>query len=322
MSSIKIMIVTSSGFPEEKVKELRHKYNDRAEFVMAKDNKDDILGLINGVNGIIGCPSHIFSPEIIEAAGQDLTWIHHGGAGVESHIFPEFIKSSIQFTNGKILQGPEVADHALALLLSLTRNVQALSKGVDKQDIPRAIELYNKKAVIFGVGGIGMLIAERAKAFGMKVVGIDDDYHPMLSMFEKIVKPYDKNDEIPDADVVICAAPYTKASKSMFGKYEFMAMKKNAYFVNISRGGLVDTQGLTEALESGHLAGVGLDVTDPEPLPENHALRHMDRVIITPHIAGHSDANRERSWTLIEENIGHFIHGRPLLNIVNKELGY
>lgn len=316
------MIVTSSGFPEEKIEEQRKKYAGQAEIITAADNKDEILKHISGVNGLIGCPSHIFSAEILEAAGKNLTWVHHGGAGVEKHIFPEFIDLPIQFTNGKIIQGPEVADHALALLLALTRNLHMLSKGYQKNDIPRAIELYNKNAVIVGVGGIGMLIAERAKAFGMKVVGIDDDYHPMMSIFEKIVKPYNLDDEIAKADVVFCAAPWTDASYNMFGKNEFMAMKKDAYFINISRGGLVHTDDLKEVLETGHLAGVGLDVTNPEPLPQDHALHEIDRVILTPHIAGHSDANRQRSWTLIEENIDHFIHGRPLLNIVDKELGY
>ena len=99
-------------------------------------------------------------------------------------------------------------------------------------------------------------------------------------------------------------------------------MRENAYFVNVSRGALVDTGALLATLEKGGLAGVGLDVTDPEPLPDDHPLRRFDRVVITPHIAGLSDWNRERSFDLIRHNVSLFVAGRPLCNVVNKKLGY
>ena len=99
-------------------------------------------------------------------------------------------------------------------------------------------------------------------------------------------------------------------------------MKEDAFFINVSRGKLVKTEDLVTVLQEGRLRGVGLDVTDPEPLPERHPLKSMDNVLITPHIAGPSDHNRRRSFELIRANIERFLGGSPLINVVNKELGY
>ena len=99
-------------------------------------------------------------------------------------------------------------------------------------------------------------------------------------------------------------------------------MKNGLIFINVSRGQIVDTKALTKFLIKGKFIGVGLDVSDPEPLPKNHILRRDLRVIISPHIAGPSDYNRMRSLEILKKNIKNYIHGHPLINIVNKKLGY
>jgi len=124
------------------------------------------------------------------------------------------------------------------------------------------------------------------------------------------------------ADVVILSVPVTSRTKKMFGAKEFALMKPSAYFVNVCRGAIVDTEALTEALKQGRIKSAGLDVTDPEPLPVDHPLLNMENVVITPHIAGPSDNNRERSAELIRQNIERFVKGFPLINVVNKKLGY
>jgi phosphoglycerate dehydrogenase-like enzyme len=130
------------------------------------------------------------------------------------------------------------------------------------------------------------------------------------------------HEALAKSDVVVMAAPVTDASRKMMGREEFKAMKQGSIFVAVSRGVPTETEALVEALESGHLAAAGLDVTDPEPLADDHPLRTMPNVVITPHIAGPSDHNRERSLTLLKANTAQFVAGRPLYNIVDKKLGY
>lgn len=320
MAVPKILIVTSTGVPEEKVQILRDRYKGRAEFVTAQDNKDSIYDQLDGINVLIGCPRYIFSSDLLEKA-PNLQWIHADGAGCEEFIIPELAASDIVFTNGKIIQGPEVADHALALLLCLTRNLNYVMTG-KTQGMPRPVELYQKTAAVIGLGGVGMMVAERLKGFNMRVLGINPDYVPMFSMFDELHATYDIQKIIARADVVVMAAPTTELSIQMMGEAEFEAMKDSAYFVNVSRGRTVDTEALTKALQQKKIRAAGLDVTDPEPLPEDHPLRSMENVVISPHIAGPSDQNRQRSFTLIEDNIERFVNGQLMINRVDKVYGY
>jgi phosphoglycerate dehydrogenase-like enzyme len=108
----------------------------------------------------------------------------------------------------------------------------------------------------------------------------------------------------------------------MMGAREFTLMKKNSYFIVVSRGGLYDMNGLVRALDEKRLAGAGVDVTDPEPLPKGHPLWKFDNVMITPHIAGRSDHDRERMVGTAKENLRRFVEGKPLVNVVNKQNGY
>jgi phosphoglycerate dehydrogenase-like enzyme len=124
------------------------------------------------------------------------------------------------------------------------------------------------------------------------------------------------------SDVVVSAAPHTKVSEGMFGAEQFGKMKQGAYFINMSRGKLVNTPSLLEALNSGHLAGAGLDVTDPEPLPPEHKLWTLPNVIITSHISARSQHSSARMQAVFTENVNRFIKGLPMLNQVDKVLGF
>lgn len=263
----------------------------------------------------------VLDADLISKA-SNLRWIHATGAGIEHYLIPEVVESSIVLTNGKILQGPGVSDHALALLLTLTRNLHLTIAKDQKVTTPRPIELRGKVAVVVGCGGIGMLIVEKLAAFGMKVLAVNNENLPYLTIIEKVYLPEQLLKILPRADVIICAAPLTFQSKGIFGPAEFAAMKDNAYFVNVSRGGLVQTEALLEALKNGKFHGVGLDVTDPEPLPDDHPLHAFRNVVISPHLAGISDNNFTRRFENILLNLDRFIHDRPLINIVDKERGY
>jgi phosphoglycerate dehydrogenase-like enzyme/glyoxylase-like metal-dependent hydrolase (beta-lactamase superfamily II) len=296
-----------------------------AEAAKEADNADAVLGFC--------------TPDIVKA-GKKLRWIQVGHAGVEKDLFPELVKSDIVLTNTQRLYGPNVADQAFALLLSLTRG---LNKAMHPQLIPLekdgpidlnrrwnylkkdvdARELHGKTMLIVGFGGIGTQIAKRADAFGMRVIAVDPNNKIVKPAFVFSLQTPDKLMELlPLADVVVLACPLTEKTRGMFGKAQFAAMKPSAYLINIARGGIVKTPDLLAALEGKVIAGAGLDVTDPEPLPNDHPLWKMHQVVISPHLGGQSAGAQDRQWRLFRENVRRFVAGERLLCVVDKEKGY
>ncbi len=263
-------------------------------------------------------------------AGKKLRWIQVYSAGVDRYRFPELLESDITLTNCKIIQGPEIADHALALLLALTRRLNELIPLRTKQEWPRTsfrgerrpIELNGKTALIIGLGGIGTQIAQRAAAFGMKVLAVDPKDIPYLSFVERTVRPDQLHELLPRADVVFMAVPHTPESERMMGSAEFEMMKRGSYFIAVSRGKTYDKSALVKALDEKRLAGAGLDVTDPEPLPKGDPLWDFENVVITPHIAGQSDGIWGRRMAILKENALRFAQGSTLIHVIDKKKGY
>lgn len=286
---------------------------------------DSVLQEIADADALIG----EIKPEQVRAA-KKLKWVQTMSAGVERILHlsggNDLRDSNIILTNNQIVQGPEIADHALAMLLMLSRGLNVFFAH-RQQELwqPRpypGIELAGRTAVVLGVGGIGTQISIRAWAFGMNVVGVDPEDIPYTPFVKRVVKPDQINEVLPDADVVFVSAPHTPLSHKMIGPQQFELMKKNSYFIAVSRGGLYDLNALVKALDSKRLAGAGVDVTDPEPLPKGHPLWKFDNAIVTPHIAGRSDKDRARMVGTIKENIRRFVDGKPLINVVDKQKGY
>jgi phosphoglycerate dehydrogenase-like enzyme len=304
--------------PPEQIAELRSASPD-TKIVLV--DKDSVLREAADADAIMGG----MTPEILHAAHK-LKWVQSYSAGVENFLFPEFQATDVVLTNCKILMGPEIADHAFALLLSLTRGlnraIPGRAGGVLHQDDYHPIELRGKTAVVVGVGGIGSQIAQRAQAFGMTVIGVDPKDMPLNPYVSRMVYPEEIDSVLPLADVLFISAPLTAKSQGMIGPRQFELLKKSAYFVAVSRGKVYNTDALVKALDSRQLAGAGLDVTNPEPLPKEHALWKFDNVVITPHIAGQSDNVSARQMALFKENIARFVHGQPLMNVVDKQKGY
>jgi phosphoglycerate dehydrogenase-like enzyme len=288
--------------------------------VVAADPKN-MVSQVTDADAIFGT----ISPELFKAA-KKLKWVQTYSAGVETYRFPEFINSDVTLTNCKIIQGPNIADHAFAMLLALTRDlhqiIPARTNERWERDKYHPVELRGKTALVIGVGGIGQQIAQRAHAFGMTVIGVDPKEMPLNPYVSKMVFPDRIDNVIPQADVIFVSAPHTPQSEGMVGPKQFELMKKGAYFIAVSRGKLYDTPALVKALDSQRLSGAGLDVTNPEPLPPGHPLWKFENVIITPHIAGQSDNVQSRRMDLIKENIARFDKGEPMLNVVDKKKGY
>jgi len=269
------------------------------------------------------------TPELVRA-GKKLKWVQVMSAGVEQVLHlsgsNDLRDSNIVLTNNQIVQGPEIADHAMAMLLTLTRDIDAFLEYKRQEVWQRGgyqgIELNGRSAVVIGVGGIGTQIAFRAWAHGMTVIGVDPEDIPFMPVLKTVVKPDRLHEVLPEADVVFVSAPHTPQSHKMLGAKEFGLMKKGSYFIAVSRGRLYDLDALVQSLQSGNLAGAGVDVTDPEPLPKGHPLWKCENVIITPHVAGRSDKDNARMVGTIKDNLLRFVEGRPLVNVVDKQKGY
>jgi phosphoglycerate dehydrogenase-like enzyme len=285
----------------------------------------DLVARAAECSGVVG----LGGPDVADMvrAGSGLRWVQVGSAGVERYVsVPELRDSEIVLTNAQIIQGPEIADHAFGLLLALTRDIKffvgQMAAGWERRSRLPMIELRGRTALIIGLGGIGTQVAQRAAAFGMRVLAVDPEDVPIHRDVAYVGKPDELDALIPQADVVFSCVPRTSRSEGMLGRKQFDAMKKGVYVINVSRGAIIDTDALVAALSSGKVAGAGLDVTEPEPLPAGHPLWRMPNVVITPHVAGRSDRIEERRLELFRENIERFVTGRPLRNVVDKKLGY
>ena len=275
-----------------------------------------------------GVEARYATPEFL-ARASNLVWVQAMSAGVDRYAGNAALmqNDAIVFTNMQGVSGPAIADHVLGMLLTLTRNLRFYG---NEQEAGRwtpgggggATALAGRTMLVVGLGGIGTEIAERAAGFGMRVIATRRSDTPGPAFVEKVGHTEDLLAMLPEADVVAIAVPLTAETEGMFGAAAFAAMKPGAYLLNIARGKVVDTAALVAALNSGRLAGAGLDVTNPEPLPADHPLWRMSNVVITPHVASDAELTNARSWSLLRENLRRFAAGEPLYNVVDKRAGY
>ncbi len=270
-----------------------------------------------------------FCTAAIVKAAPKLRWIHNNHAGVDQDWSPELAQSNVVLTNMQRLHGPNSADQAFALLLALTRGLHPptppggtegwTSSNARAQSID---ELNDKTMLVVGLGGIGTQVARRAHAFGMRVQAVDPKVTERPDYVFSIDKPEKLMELLPAADVVVLACPLTAETIGLIGAKQLQAMKPTAYLINVGRGKLVTTDDLVQALKQKKLAGAGLDVIEPEPLPANHELWTMPQVVISPHVGGQSAAASDRQWRLLRENVRRFVEGEQLLGVIDKTKGY
>jgi phosphoglycerate dehydrogenase-like enzyme len=183
-------------------------------------------------------------------------------------------------------------------------------------------EVGGRTLLVVGLGGIGTEVARRAHGLGMRAIATRNSSREGPAFVEKVGLPADLHAYAAEADVVVNAVPLTPATTGIFDRRFFAAMKPGGYFINVARGRSVVTDDLVAALREGRLAGAGLDVTEPEPLPAGHALWSMRNVVITPHVAAQSDREGERSMALVRENLRRYVAGERLYNVVDLARGY
>ena len=260
------------------------------------------------------------------ARANRLRWVQVTGAGVDARLFHDFVESEVVFTSAKGRVGVHLADHAMALLLGLTRGIAtAVRKPGWAQRMPirnAAWELAGLTMGIVGLGGTGRELAKRAHGFDMRVVAVDPEDVDVPDTVEACWKMDRLPDLLAQSDVVAVCAPLTPETEGMFDRAAFAQMPGHALLINVTRGGLMDEQALMEALTTGQIGGAGLDVTPQEPLPDDHPLWRMDNVIVTPHAAGGSPHRMDRMVDLFCENLERLLAGEPMLSVIDKQKGY
>jgi phosphoglycerate dehydrogenase-like enzyme len=255
--------------------------------------------------------------ELLEANSQ-IEWVQLPFAGVDA--FVDVLQHPVVFTSAKGSYRQPVAEHALALCLALGRKLpeRVLAKTWGKKF---AVSLYDSHIVIVGGGGITQELVSLLAPFNTRVSVVRK--HPTAIAGATETVGFDRLDEfLALADFVVLAAALTDETLYLFNERRFSLMKASAYLVNIARGKMVDSAALLKALESGAIAGAAVDVTDPEPLPDGHALWNAPNLIITPHTAD-TNAQVVRLFSQrIDENVKAWLQGKDWVGLVDKQLGY
>jgi phosphoglycerate dehydrogenase-like enzyme len=285
-------------------------------------------------------------PEVIQAASADIVaaaghlpletvlafprmrWYQQWGAGAEWLMeHPEVRSRDLVVTNVSGLHAIPISEHLLAMMLALARRIPDAVRAQDRHEWLRGgwkhpvFELAGKTMLLIGVGAIGQRTARLAAALEMHVIGMRRDPERPAPGVERMIGPEGLNAALPEADLVVITVPLTPETQHMIGPEQFARMKSTALIFNIGRGGTIDQQALIRALQSGQIAGAGLDVTEPEPLSADSPLWDMDNVLITGHYSGSTPAYDERALAIFEENLAHWVRGEPLRNRLDLSLG-
>ena len=272
-----------------------------------------------------------FCNDTLLAAAPHVSWVQIYSAGAERCVTsPRFGDGNVILTNMQKMSSPVIAEHAIAMMLALMRNLPAFMEERGQGQWNRSdrytrgmTTAHGKTMLVLGLGGIGTEIARRGSALGMRVIATRNSSREGPEFVDYVGLSHEMLSLAQEADVIVNALPLTDKTRALLGKEFFVAAAQTGapYFINVGRGATVDTEALLAALLEGQLAGAGLDVTAPEPLPPEHGLWQAENVIITPHVSGRG-SDRVRYRLLVLENIRRYLAGDALLNVVDARKGY
>jgi len=260
-------------------------------------------------------------------AAPRLRWVQAISAGVEQYPIAELRQREIILTNFSGVAATNIAEHVLALILAFARGLKPLLALQQARQWGTAadlvtFELTQQVVGVIGMGEIGDELAKRAAALGMRVIGTQRHAAEPPPYVERLLL----HDQLPEllamADHVVLCLPLTDETRHTIGRSELERMRRTAYLYNVGRGELIEQPALIDALRSGQIAGAGLDVTSPEPLPTDSPLWDLPNTIITGHTAGATPRYWQRGIELLEENLRRFVKGEPLTNVVDTGAGY
>lgn len=256
-----------------------------------------------------------------------LQWLQCNSAGVEPFLQPGVLHSKTLLTNATGAYGLAISEHMLGMLLEIFKKLHLYRDAQHQhqwQSLGQVRSIEGSTVLVLGMGDIGGEFARRVKALGAHVIGVRRTDTRCPDYADEVHLTADLDQLLPLADVVAVSLPGTRETAGLLDRRRIALMKEGAVVLNVGRGSIIDTEALCDALESGHLGGAGLDVTDPEPLPAGHRLWDIPNAVITPHISGfyHLPETLERIVRISAANLKAYTEGLPLKNLVDFSTGY
>lgn len=253
----------------------------------------------------------------------NLKWVQLNSAGTDGYTGKGVLPKDVVLTNATGAYGVAISEHMIAGLLSLMKKLFTYEKDQDAHvwsDRGPVASIYGSKTLVVGLGNIGGEFAKRMNAFGSEITGIKRNTSNVPGYAAGVYTPDKLIECLKDADIVANCLPGVEETRRLYDKDAFAAMKEGAYFINIGRGMSVDSDALAEALNSGHLAGAVIDVTDPEPLPADHPLWNAKNLVLTPHVSGgyHTKETHDRIVKIAVSNIEKYLNNEPLMNVISR----
>ena len=300
----------------------------KAKVVLAKDMAAAVAATADA-DAFIGFNPGICDARLIDNDKQ-LRWLASLAAGVENCMAVPGVRGrNLLLTNMRGVDSAVIAEHAVALAMALAHSLDTFAVDTAKgqwnneHGATAPIQtLAGKTLLVVGLGGIGTEVALRAHGLGMNVIATRDNNRDKPDFVSYIGLPEEMLTLAKTADVIVNSVPLTPQTTGMYDAKFFAGLKPTAYFINVARGASVVTADLASALNEHRIAGAGLDVVDPEPLPADNPLWHAPHVIITPHISTRSDFPSEARWTLAVENLRRYANGEKMLSVVDLTKGY
>ena len=253
-------------------------------------------------------------------------WVHSRSAGLERTLFPELIASDVTMTNGSGVFSPSLGEFALAAILYFAKDFRRMVRnqmaGVwEPFDV---LPISGQTVGIVGYGDIGRAVATRVHAMGMNVLAVKRHVLTRNSdpLVDQIYAPDRRIDMLARCDYVVVAAPLNAETRELIAEAEFAAMKPTAVIINVGRGPVIDERAMIKALSESKIKGAALDVFDEEPLPEKHPFYRLENVLLSPHCADHTPDWLDNAMRFFITQFERFRRGEPLLNVVDKKLGY
>jgi len=254
-------------------------------------------------------------------------WIHSRSAGLERTLFPELIASDVIMTNGSGVFSPSLGEFALAAILYFAKDFRRMIRNqmAARWEPFDILPISGQVVGIIGYGDIGRAVASRVRAMGMTVVAVKRHAQTQNNpdpFAERIYSPDQRLAMLPQCDYVVVAAPLNAETVGLISETEFAAMKPTAVVINVGRGPVIDEQAMINTLSQNKIKGAALDVFDEEPLPAGHPFYKLENVLLSPHCADHTPDWLDNAMRFFLSQFEKFRRGEPLLNVVDKKLGY
>jgi len=256
-----------------------------------------------------------------------LLWVHSRSVGLERTLFPELIESPVPLTSSIGVFSASLGEFTLAAILYFAKDFRRMirNQAAGVWEAFDVTPVSGQTVGIVGYGDIGRAIASRVRPLGMSVLAVKR--HPSSSraadpLVDLVYGPERRTEMISRCDYVVVAAPLTAETRGMVGAQEFAAMKSTAVVINVGRGPIIDEPALLDALRTGRIKGAALDVFDREPLPPAHPFYKLENVLLSPHCADHTPDWLDQAMELFIAQYERFRKSEPLVNVVNKKLGY